>query len=205
MSNRAIFLDRDGVINHNRSDYVKTWTEFEFLPGALDALRALATLDVPTIVLSNQSAIGRRLTTLEAVQDINARMMEAIRAAGGRVDEVLFCPHRPDEHCGCRKPQPGLLLEAAQRYSLDLSSCYLVGDAVTDMQAARAVGCRAVMVLTGRGIQQAALLREAELHSCTVAKDLAAAVVWLRERLGNPFLESNPNAKATSALARAGR
>ncbi len=148
---RAVFIDRDGVICRNRDDYVKSWEEFVFFPGALEALARLARLDLYIVVITNQSAINRGIVPAEVVQDINARMVRAIEAAGGRVDRVIYCPHRPDEHCNCRKPQPGMLLATANDLGVDLSQSHLVGDAETDIQAARAVGCRSFLVLTGRG------------------------------------------------------
>jgi histidinol-phosphate phosphatase family protein len=148
----AVFLDRDGVVCRNRDDYVKSWEEFIFLPGALKALSDLARSELSIVVITNQSVIGRGLAPVEVVEDIHARMVQAIGAAGGRVDRVLYCPHRPDEQCACRKPKPGLLLMAAREMRLDLSGSYVVGDAEADMQAGRAAGCQhRFLVLTGRG------------------------------------------------------
>jgi D-glycero-D-manno-heptose 1,7-bisphosphate phosphatase len=102
----GVFLDRDGVINRNRIDHVKSWSEFEFLPGALEALKRLAGLDLPVVVVTNQAAIGRGLIDAAEVDEIHRRMIEAVRLFGGRIDAVLCCPHRPDEGCECRKPKP---------------------------------------------------------------------------------------------------
>jgi D-glycero-D-manno-heptose 1,7-bisphosphate phosphatase len=179
MTRPAVFLDRDGVINHNRPDHVKTWAEFSFLPGALDALRTLAGLDWPVVVISNQAAIGRGLISREAVDEINRRMAAAVRAAAGRIDDVLYCPHRPDEACECRKPQAGLLLAAADRLGLNLGDSFLVGDAESDVLAARAAGCRPVLVLTGRGAEQLSLLRKHDIDGYHVVDDLAGAVDWI--------------------------
>jgi D-glycero-D-manno-heptose 1,7-bisphosphate phosphatase len=175
----AIFLDRDGVINENRPDYVKSWAEVQLLPGALDALRALARLDWPIVVISNQSAIGRGLTTKEAVEDIHRRLAEEVAAAGGRIDAFYYCPHRPGEGCDCRKPAPGLLRRAAQELKIDLRRSYMVGDAVEDVQAAVAAGCKPILVRTGRG--QAALrgMPQELLAECHVADDLTSAVNWI--------------------------
>lgn len=151
---RAVFIDRDGVICRNRDDYVKSWGEFVFLPGALEALAQLARTDLYIVIVTNQSAINRGIVSAETVEDINTRMVLAIEAAGGRVDRVMYCPHRPDERCACRKPQAGMLLLAAKNLGVDLAHSYLIGDAETDMQAARAVGCRRYLVLTGRGRRQ---------------------------------------------------
>ncbi|OQY23386.1 MAG: D-glycero-beta-D-manno-heptose-1,7-bisphosphate 7-phosphatase [Chloroflexi bacterium] len=167
---RAVFIDRDGVICRNRDDYVKSWEEFVFLPGALEALAQLARTDLYIVIVTNQSPINRGIVSAETVEEINSRMVLAIEAAGGRVDRVMYCPHRPDEHCACRKPQAGMLLLAAKDFGLDLSHSYLIGDAETDMQAGRAVGCRRYLVLTGRGWRQL-------MHSLTCGK-LDFVVKW---------------------------
>jgi D-glycero-D-manno-heptose 1,7-bisphosphate phosphatase len=147
---QAVLLDRDGVINRERANYVRNWHEFEFLPTALSALARLAMLPQPILVVSNQSAIGRGLVTRATVDDIHCQLKEQAEACGGRIDRFYLCPHHPDEGCICRKPKPGLLLQAAQDFSLDLSQCVFIGDSITDYQAAKAVGCRCILVRTGR-------------------------------------------------------
>ena len=188
---RAVFIDRDGVICRNRDDYVKRWEEFVFLRGSLQALCRLAHLDLPIIVVSNQSIINRRMVPVETVEDINARMVRAIETAGGRIDRVLICPHRPDEGCACRKPQPGLVLTAAVEFGLDLAQCYLIGDAKTDMQVGRAVGCHRYLVLTGRGRRQVIRCWVDGERGFTVVPNLRAAVNAIVRREdggGRPFL-----------------
>jgi D-glycero-D-manno-heptose 1,7-bisphosphate phosphatase len=179
----AIFLDRDGVINRNRPDHVKSWSEFEFLPGALEALKRLAQAGVPVVIVSNQAAIGRGLVTREAVEAINRRMVDEIRAAGGRVDDVLFCPHGPEAGCDCRKPRAGLLLQAAERWGIDLEASVLVGDAESDILAAQCAGCHPLLVLTGRGAEQLRLLQASGRDGYTVVDDLPAAVEWIADFL----------------------
>ncbi len=175
---RAVFLDRDGVINRERSDYVKHWGEFEFLPGALEALRRLAGLNWPVLVITNQSAIGRGLATPSAVAEIHERMVAAVAAAGGRIDAVFVCPHHPDEGCDCRKPRPGLLHQAAAAFDLHLASCYFVGDAFTDLAAARAAGCRPILVQSGlRGPQLSDLLKDEP--DVPLLPDLPSAVAMI--------------------------
>jgi D-glycero-D-manno-heptose 1,7-bisphosphate phosphatase len=146
----AIFLDRDGVINRERSDYVKSWQEFEFLPGSLDALELLAQLDLPIVVITNQSVIGRGIVDRRVVDDIHDKMLSRVNSHGGRIDRVFVCPHHPNAGCECRKPRPGLLFQAQAVFHLDLSKCVFVGDSVTDFLAARAVGCRSILVQSGR-------------------------------------------------------
>jgi D-glycero-D-manno-heptose 1,7-bisphosphate phosphatase len=185
LTRAAIFLDRDGVINQNRSDHVKSWGEFAFLPGSLAALARLARLGWPVVVGTNQGAIGRGLVSRAEVDEIHGRMIAEVTAFGGRIDAVLYCPHSPDEACACRKPKPGLLIEAAGRLSLDLSASFLVGDAESDLLAARAAGCAPVMVRTGRGDAEFDAILRRGGGGCPVADDLSAAVDWILERVAN--------------------
>jgi D-glycero-D-manno-heptose 1,7-bisphosphate phosphatase len=177
MKRPAVFLDRDGVININRSDYVKTWHEFQFLPGVLDALQALGTLGWLTVVITNQSAIGRGLVTQETVEQIHQQMCAQIKQAGGVIHDVFYCPHHPSDGCPCRKPKPGLLHQAASCLEIDLSRSILVGDATSDIEAAQAVGCFPILVKTGRGLQQLSLLTEKKRREIVIANDLADAVI----------------------------
>ena len=181
----AVFLDRDGVINENRADYVKSWDELKLLPGALDALRALAASPFAVVVVSNQAAVNRGLLSRQILEDMHQRLQTLVTAAGGQLDAIYYCPHRPDETCACRKPQPGMLLEAAGSLHLALERSYLVGDAITDLEAAVAVGVQPLLVLTGRGSEHAVLLDQQSHVACPVVDDLRAAVAWIsaRERL----------------------
>jgi len=172
----AVFLDRDGVINENRDDYVKSWEEIRFLPGVFKALARLSLTTFRIVLVSNQSPIGRGILTEEQVEAINGRLVAEIEAHGGRVDGVYYCPHHPDDQCECRKPQPGLLLQAARELDLDLTQSYLIGDAVSDVEAALAAGCSPILVLTGRGQQQRTLLRRQGVEHVPLAPDLSAAV-----------------------------
>ncbi len=175
----AIFLDRDGVINENRDDYVKSWAEFVFLPGVLEALRRLAESRFAVVVISNQSAVGRKRMDAAALEEINQRMRHEIARAGGRIDGVFYCPHHPAEACSCRKPRPGLLQQAAASLGLDLGRSFLVGDAQSDVEAALNAGCRPVLVLTGRGSEQVTRIPPPLLAQCHIAADLDAAVSWI--------------------------
>ena len=174
----AILLDRDGTINVERADYVKSIDEFVLLSGALAALGSLAALPVPIIVVTNQSVIGRGIVTRAAVDAIHAHMCSVVSAAGGRIDAVYLCPHHPAAHCACRKPNPGLLVAAAADFQVDLARCVFIGDSVTDFAAAQAVGCHAVLLRTGRQAEEVARL--AEVNQAVVLMDnLPAAVNWL--------------------------
>jgi D-glycero-D-manno-heptose 1,7-bisphosphate phosphatase len=179
MKARAIFLDRDGVINVNRSDYVKSWDEFDFLPNALTALRILAASDFRVIVTTNQAAIARGLVTEETVRAIHAQMIAQVEGAGGRIDAVYFCPHHPDDKCGCRKPQPGLFVQAARDFEIDLARSFVVGDAFSDVAAALAIGAQPILVMTGRGREQHVEMIANNHAGHQIADDLRGAVEWI--------------------------
>jgi len=181
-SRPAVFLDRDGVINENLPYYVKSWDEVHILPGVLDALRTLRQTPFAVVVVTNQSAVNRGLLTLAVLHDMHARLQAVIADAGGQLDGIYFCPHRPDEGCACRKPQPGLLLQAATALHLDLARSYLVGDAITDVEAALAVGVQPLLVRTGRGADHAALLDTQTRTLCPVVNDLSQAIAWILDR-----------------------
>ena len=150
----TIFLDRDGVINENQADYVKSWSEFRFLPGSLEAIAKLTQAGHRIVVCTNQAGIARGSLTIEAVEEIHRNMLAAIAEAGGVIEKVYYCPHGKDENCLCRKPRPGLLLRARDELGLDMSNAVFIGDSITDVRAAIAVGIRAVLVLTGLGLEQ---------------------------------------------------
>jgi len=185
MPRRAIFLDRDGVINHNRPEHIKTWDEFIFLPRALDALRRIAPSDFLTVVTTNQSGVNRGSFTEKTLREIHTRMMHEITRAGGRIDAVYFCPHKPDEGCDCRKPRTKMFRDAAREWGIDLSRSYMIGDAMVDVQAALAIGATPLLVLTGRGEDQHDLLIENNHSGFHVVADLFEAVdwIWAREKI----------------------
>jgi D-glycero-D-manno-heptose 1,7-bisphosphate phosphatase len=171
----VVFLDRDGVINENRPDHVKSWAEFRFLPGAPEAVARLTRSQVRVFVITNQAVVNRRLVPVGVLEDVHRRMLRAIEAHGGRAVEIAYCPHRPDERCECRKPRPGLILDLAERHRLDLREAVVIGDALTDIEAGLAAGCRAILVLTGRGREQLSLVGD-DQRTFAVAADLDEAV-----------------------------
>jgi D-glycero-D-manno-heptose 1,7-bisphosphate phosphatase len=147
----AIFLDRDGVINTRRpDDYVLDWSQFAFLPGIRVALKELSRLHLPMIVISNQSAVGKGLLKPRVLESITKEMHRGLCADGTHLSAVYYCPHRADENCACRKPKPGLLLEAAADFNIDLARSVFVGDSETDSQAARAAGCNPIFFDSNR-------------------------------------------------------
>jgi len=174
---QAIFLDRDGVIIENRPDYVRSWSDVSIFDQAIEAIYLLSKLPFKIIIITNQSAVGRGIISLSTANEINQRIIELIIQNHGRVDDVLVCPHQPEDHCSCRKPAPGLFFQAAQRNSIDLSSSVMIGDAVTDLQAAQAAGISTkYLVRTGRGIEQEKLLSNHAINSYSVVNNLLEAV-----------------------------
>jgi D-glycero-D-manno-heptose 1,7-bisphosphate phosphatase len=144
----AIILDRDGVLNRKppRAEYVRTWQEFEWLPGAKQALRLLKEAGYRVIVVSNQAGVARGAMTEEDLLDIHRRMTREILQEGGRIDAVYYCPHHWDAGCECRKPKPGMLFQAQRDFNLDLSRTPFVGDDERDAQAAEAADCPSIVV-----------------------------------------------------------
>ena len=178
----AIFIDRDGVINYSPPHrFVTRWEQFRFLPRSLRALRMLKIHRQLVIVVSNQSAVGRRLMTRRRLQEITKRMKGIVRDAGGKIDAVNYCLHRPPAGCPCRKPRLGLLKRAARRFRIDLQRSFVVGDDKKDIEMGHAAGCRTVLVLSGKQTRSSA--RRMVVPADRVAKDLLEAVQWiLRQR-----------------------
>ncbi len=176
---RAVFLDRDGVISENLADHVKSWEEFRFIPGALDALRWLHQAGFRTFVVTNQAIVNRGVVSAQVVEDIHARMFAQVVQHGGFIDDICYCPHDYHENCECRKPQPGMLTQLAARWRIDLARSYMVGDAWTDVAAGRAASCRTVMVRTGRGAEQVNLLEAQQHPAHHIAANLIEAAEWI--------------------------
>jgi D-glycero-D-manno-heptose 1,7-bisphosphate phosphatase len=173
----AIFLDRDGVVIENRADYVRSWEAVTIFPGAIEALVKASASAYKIVLVTNQSAVGRGLLALETAEEINHRLVKYIEAAGGRVDGVYLCPHAPQDQCDCRKPRPGLILQAANELHLDLGRSILIGDALTDLMAAQAAGVgRMALVRSGRGAEQDSLPRPHDLASFPVYDTLEDAL-----------------------------
>jgi len=129
-----------------RPDYVKRWEEVEIIPGSLETLARLSRGGCDLIVLTNQSAIGRGLVSHKTVNEIHDRMASLVEGRGGRIRAFLTCPHTPADACDCRKPAPGLFLRARDELGVDLATAVMVGDQLSDVEAARAAGCRAILL-----------------------------------------------------------
>ncbi len=176
---RAVFLDRDGVINENRPDHVKSWAEFHFLPGALTALRMLTNAGFRIFIITNQAAVGRGLMSVAELEQIHARMRAIAHHHGAQISDIRYCPHTPEERCGCRKPQPGMLQELAAAHNINCHQAYLVGDALSDIAAGQRMGCQTVLVKTGRGASELTKPEVRRYQPDHVAADLLGAVRWI--------------------------
>lgn len=180
-----VILDRDGVINQDSPDFIRSAEAWHPLPGAPEAIARLHAAGWRIAVATNQSGIARRLLDPDALAAIHDRMDQVIRRAGGRIDHVAFCPHGPDEGCACRKPAAGLVRAIEAALAVDARGAPFVGDALRDLQAARAAGCLPVLVRTGKGRQTERELDQEAEEGLMVFDDLAAfADYWLRRPTG---------------------
>ena len=143
---KAIFLDRDGVINQERKDYVKKLDEFRILDKTSDAINIIKNRGFLVIIITNQSAISRKLLSVETLNKIHEKLQSYLEKYGTSFDGVYFCPHIPSENCECRKPKPGLIIQAVTDFKIDLSQSYMIGNSETDLQAARNAGCNGILL-----------------------------------------------------------
>jgi len=184
MSNRAVFLDRDGVLMAD-TNYVGHVDRVVILDHAPAALRRLQAAGYRLFVVTNQSGVGRGYFTREAVEEIHALLDRQFAAVGARVDRYYVCPHHPEDDCACRKPKPKSLVDAAAEYDLDLAHCFMVGDRSSDIQCGQNAGTRTVLVLTGAGQET---LAKGTVKPDFVAADVSTAADWIlgqREGPGN--------------------
>jgi D-glycero-D-manno-heptose 1,7-bisphosphate phosphatase len=185
---KLIILDRDGTINWDSEDFVKTADEWIPMPGALDAIARLNHAGWRVVLAANQPGLGRGLFEMAALNQIHAKMHKLLAAAGGRIDAVFYCPHAPHEGCDCRKPRPGLFHQIAERYGVELKNVPTAGDGLRDIQAGVAAGCVAHLLLTGQGAQfrdrlaSGEPLPEAFPAGTPVHEDLAAFASFIIER-----------------------
>ena len=171
---KLIILDRDGVINQDSDDYIKSPDEFIPLPGSLEAIARLNQAGYRVAVATNQSGVARGLFDLDTLGRIHAKLGQGLATVGGHIDAIAFCPHGPDDGCDCRKPKPGLLNELADRLGISLEGVPVVGDSLRDLRAAHEVGAQPILVRTGKG--ERTLAASEGLDGIPVYADLAAVV-----------------------------
>jgi D-glycero-D-manno-heptose 1,7-bisphosphate phosphatase len=171
---KLVILDRDGVINVDSDQFIKTPEEWKAIPGSLDAIARLNHAGYRVVVASNQSGIGRGLFDMAALNAINEKMYKALAQVGGRIDALFYCPHPAEGNCTCRKPKPGMFEDIARRFNVSLAGVPSIGDSLRDAQAASAAGAQPMLVLTGKGAKTQAAGGLPE-HT-KVYQDLAEAV-----------------------------
>lgn len=175
-----IILDRDGVINHDSTEYIKSPEEWRPIPGSLEAIAQLNRAGFRVFIATNQSGIARGYYDIDILDLIHEKLMYSLSAVGGYIEEFFFCPHHPDEHCSCRKPRTGLLEQIAAKYPVNLLDTFFVGDSMSDIRAAQSAGCLPILVHTGNGKQT--LQQHPELSSIPNFPDLAGAVQYIIAR-----------------------
>jgi D-glycero-D-manno-heptose 1,7-bisphosphate phosphatase len=148
---KLIILDRDGTINVDRKDFVKTADEWQALPGALESIARLNQAGWHIMVVSNQSGLGRGHFDMSALNAMHDKLHSSLAKVGGKIDAIFFCPHTPDDNCNCRKPLPGMFLDIMDRTGVSAAQVHAVGDSLRDLQAADAAGCQVHLVKTGNG------------------------------------------------------
>ena len=183
MSRRLVILDRDGVINQDSADFIKSPEEWAPIPGSLEAIGRLSDAGFDVAVATNQSGLGRKLLDEPSLELIHQKMRSAARVFGGDIGKIVYCPHHPDAGCDCRKPEPGLLLQLSRKYGVPLDNVPFIGDSVRDVEAAIAVGARAILVRTGSGLESEAVVAERGLE-VEIYADLAAAADTLIDEAG---------------------
>ena len=181
MTARLVVLDRDGVINHDSDAYIKSPAEWVPIDGSLEAIALLTRQGFTVAVASNQSGVGRGLYDAAALDAIHRKMQDAVARAGGAIDRIVTCPHLPEDACDCRKPAPGLLRRLAGHYRVPLRGVPVIGDSLRDLEAARAVEARPILVLTGNGRRTQEALREREWRAETYEDLHDAAEALVRE------------------------
>ncbi len=161
--NKAVFLDRDGVINKKLpNDYVKDWTEFEFLPYVKEAIKLLNQAKFKIIVVTNQAGVGKGIVKKEQLHKIHQQMMDELKESGAHIDGIYYCPHLVEENCNCRKPKPGMLKKAGKEFNIDFKNSWMIGDEPKDIEAGKSAGCKTYQVTTNEGLLEIAkeIIRE---------------------------------------------
>ncbi len=174
-SQKFIILDRDGVINYDSSDYIKTQNDWKPIPGSIEAIKMLTDNNFNIIIITNQSGINRGLFTYEAFTQINIKMLDIINKSGGSIHSIFYCPHTPDENSTTRKPLPGMFQEASSRFNFDLKKTYAIGDSARDIEAAKLAHCIPVAVRTGNGEQ----IQKDNQYKVKIFDDLKGAVEFI--------------------------
>lgn len=178
MSNRAVFFDRDGVIN-KEVNYLDSPEKVEILPGIAEAVKLLNDNNFKVVIITNQSGIARGYFTINTLNEIHNLIQNELMKSSAKIDAIYFCPHHPDDDCNCRKPRIGLIKRAETELDIDLTSSYLIGDTISDIQAGINAGLKSILVLTGYGKDERAKLDDIGLEVDHIASDTISAVSWI--------------------------
>ena len=182
---KVVFLDRDGTINVDSADYIKSRSEFDFIPGSIEAIRNLTASGFTSIVITNQSALARKIVSPEELDAMHAMMCREVASCGGKITDTFFCPHMPDEGCVCRKPAPGLINQARNKYSIDLADSVMVGDSAKDIACGHNAGCgKIVLVKSGKDPDVEKDLIKRSISADFVAGNLLEAAEWIISEKG---------------------
>ncbi|MEI8143303.1 MAG: HAD family hydrolase [Candidatus Berkelbacteria bacterium] len=173
----AVFLDRDGVINYNANphDYVKKWDEFRFYKNAVKALKDLSKRNIFTVLVTNQRGISRNIMSHEDLLDIHKNMLEELGKVNASISQIYYCSHGHEDNCNCRKPMPGMFLQAAKEHEIILEKSFMVDDARSGIEAGKRAGCKTILVLTGNGRENLKTVDEWEFKPDYITKDLLSA------------------------------
>ncbi|MEK6732051.1 MAG: D-glycero-beta-D-manno-heptose 1,7-bisphosphate 7-phosphatase [Candidatus Omnitrophota bacterium] len=176
---KAIFLDRDGVINRDPGfgDYIKSWKEFEFMPGAIDAIKLLNKKGYEIFVISNQAGVAKGLFSQGSLNEITKNMLKEIEAKGGKIRRVSYCTHASDAGCDCRKPNTGQIKNATKGLDIDFKKTYFIGDSRLDVGAGRNIGCKTILLLTGK--EEPEDVKTWQYKPDFIMKSLMEAVEWI--------------------------
>lgn len=191
MPQYTVFLDRDGVINHDSDAYIKAPDEFHFIPKSPDAIALLNAGGFDVMLITNQSAVGRGMISARTLDAVFKKMLHGVAQAGGRIKDIFFCPHTPSQGCGCRKPKPGMILQAVARHGIDLKKTLMVGDSAKDIECGKRAGCaKTILVKTGNGEKALATLTRKGMAPDFIAKDLYGAARWITDNFPSGHLVS---------------
>lgn len=175
-----IILDRDGVINYESDDYIKSPEEWRAIPGSLEAIAKLNNNGYQVFIATNQSGIARGFYNIAMLDLIHEKLNRELAQFGGEITDIFFCPHHPEDNCLCRKPKPGLLQQIQEKYALDLATTFFIGDSFVDVKAALSAGCLPMLVLTGKG--QQSIEAYPELQNVPTFLNLVHAVDFILTR-----------------------
>ena len=184
---KVIFLDRDGVINQGKRTLVKSWSEFKFLPGAKEAIKTFTDAGYLVIIVTNQDVVGWGIISETSLEKIHNNMKREIEEAGGKITDIYYCPHNPVRKCSCRKPEPGMLKEAAEKYGISPGDSWMIGDKTSDVQAGRKFGCRTVLIKHNMksGTTKSNLIKNETEPDFTAKSLLEAKMIILNESTVN--------------------